>query len=481
MTAGNRWSGSSPHPPPPPPPPIPPPSSVIDANRPDDRSQRQPDHHPHHRQLEPFVDYPPNVPNSATTTASPYRSSGNIRGVTSLSSSSSTIPRTGADLGHSSNLPPLDSTNAYPYRRFEDRQRLAPFGLQHVSDTNQGPVTLPSISHSHMTTGGSGESRSPFGNTDALVSSSTTSMSRFSRHGVDTSQDQLVRPQHDGASTTYHSQPFPTSDSFHPGNTLPRPGSSHENTHIGFSNLLTAERDGIAQFDPRRGGDAASRGQGQGLHQTAQAVVRNPSIVGYDNEHKRKRFEDEYAETSRARLPALPGLSMSSLPPPPPGFAPMPMQMPRGRSPSPALGSSSTHRPHNHHYQHQQQQQQQQNLNHRDAARSGFHLVGDESAEVDQLDMEVDGTEAGEPHTASETGQNKEDARKEKNRDKQRRLRSEFFASVLELLVFALASSYGLPAVTSFSETRQPITVAGDHRQYTRNRDQAALRAITQL
>jgi hypothetical protein len=58
--------------------------------------------------------------------------------------------------------------------------------------------------------------------------------------------------------------------------------------------------------------------------------------------------------------------------------------------------------------------------------------VGHDLAEVDQLDMEVDGPERGEPYTtASELGQNKEDARKEKNRDKQRRLRSAFFGCVL--------------------------------------------------
>lgn len=197
------------------------------------------------------------------------------------------------------------------------------------------------------------------------------------------------------------------------------PGPSHgEQNQFGFPSLLSERYHNHAQSTRVTQLDLQSRRDGPGhqsQNQNAPTLISprgsdasvniNSTIGGYETELKRKRLAEErsyHAGPSRTRLPSFSGLAMPSLPQPP-GFT----SNTKGRSSSPAASPSS----YRHHFQRE---------HHRDAPRTGFHLVGDDSGDIDQLDMDVDGAE----DAPGGTGKNKEDARKEKNRDKQRRLRS---------------------------------------------------------
>ena len=398
MTAGNRWSGSAPASSQ-----DAAPGSTSNAARPAGGSENaitngglQQHHQP--RQSESFAQgRTSNDPSGSASSTSSYP-----HPASSYTPSQLPLSLTSAQEAASAgpaNLPSLDPPT-YPYRPFPDRQ-LPPFGPRNVVGTDRGPLALPSISHPGIRPG---DARSPFGGNFDRPASSSSTMARLARYGGDPQPDHA---RHSEESALYRAQPssFSPADPFFPGNPYPRPGSSNDVDHFGIASLLS-DRHGRPEMVPLVQPDSRPDGPNQQnalMSPRTSDASHTTSLLGYEGDLKRKRIVDDF--TNRTRLPSLPGLSMPSLPPPP-GFGSS-----RARSPSP-LASSSSRQPRQYHV--------------RDAPRSGFRLVGDSSTDIDQLDMDVDGVDGAESYPASGTGKEKEDARKEKNRDKQRRLRSQY-------------------------------------------------------
>lgn len=341
------------------------------------------------------------------------------------SSAAATLSRSSQDPRDVGLLGTHHKTNAFPYPLFPERQ-LPAFDLRQINDVHRGP--LPSIaSHTRLGAGVSTTSdpRSPFSMGDPS-SSATISPHRNPSVTVDTygqrdhpSSHALYQPPsqaypHSRPSHSTHPAYQTTSGyphaTFHPENILSRPSSSHEGNHLGISSLLHSggynrdrERSGLGDPDTRKDQHNHSLSMGAPGSPIQNPAMGHYSSAMYEGELKRKRYADEQGgdPMRRMRLPSLPGLSIAGTLPPPPGIASLHRGASRSPLPSP---------PHS--------------LYQRDGARTGYRLAGDDGGETDQLDMDVDGVDGADGYQQGGGSKNKEDARKEKNRDKQRRLRS---------------------------------------------------------
>lgn len=408
MTAGNRWPVSNP--------------SALPGSSSDNHDQGSENNH--HR-TGPAVRGDPlsgaaveSVVDGTTTTTSFQRP--HLPPPPTPTSTAATLNRSSQD---PRDLAPLGNhhlTNTFPYSLFPERQ-LPAFDLRQVNDVNRGPLP-PIASQTRLGAGVSTTSdpRSPFGMEDPSSSSSTipsyrnpsVTVDKFGQrdhppsHALYQPPPQVYshsRPSH-SIHPAYQTTPGYSHDTFHPENILSRPSSSHEGNHLGISSLLQGgynrdrERSGLAVPETRKDNQNHSRLMG-----APRSPVENYPSSMYEGELKRKRYAEEQGGdpmSRRTRLPSLPGLSIAGTLPPPPGFA----SSHRGASRSPLPSPSHS-------------------LYQRDAARTGYRLAGDDGGETDQLDMDVDGVDGADGYQQGGGGKNKEDARKEKNRDKQRRLR----------------------------------------------------------
>jgi hypothetical protein len=341
-------------------------------------------------------------------------------------STAATLDRPSRD---SRDLAPLGTphhTNTFPYPLFPERQ-LPAFDLRQINDVHRGPLP-PIASHTRLGAGVSTTSdpRLPFGMEEPGSSSSTIPSHRNPSVTIDTYGQRDHPPLHSlyqppsqsyshsrlshSAHPAYHRTPGYSHDTFHPENILSRPSSSHEGNHLGISSLLHSggynrdrERSGLGVPETRQDNHNHSISMGAPRSPGENPATVHYSSAMYEGELKRKRYTDEQGgdPMRRTRLPSLPGLSIAGTLPPPPGFASSHRGASRSPLPSPP-----------------------QSLYQRDGVRTGYRLAGDDGGETDQLDMDVDGLDGVDGYQQGGEGKNKEDARKEKNRDKQRRLRS---------------------------------------------------------
>lgn len=418
MTAGNRWLVS--------------PANALPSSS-SNHHQGGDDHHRHHR-----TGSAARVDSLSSTAAESNVGGNNIitssqrRHLSPSPTSTSIAPTLDRPSQVPRDLAPLGNhhhTNAFPYPPFPERQ-LPAFDPRKISDVQRGPLP-PIASHIRLGAGDSTASdpRSPFSMEDPGSSSSTLPTHRNPSVTVDTygqrhhpSSHALFqppppqsfshsRPSH-SAHSTYHRTPGYSNDTFHPENILSRPSSSHEGNHLGISSLLHSggynrdrERSGLGVTETRKDNHNHSLSMGAPRSPGENPATVHYSSATYEGELKRKRYADEQGggPMRRTRLPSLPGLVIAGTLPPPPGFASSHRGASRSPLPSP---------PHS--------------LYQRDGARTGYRQAGDDGGETDQLDMSVDGLEGMDGYQQGGEGKNKEDARKEKNRDKQRRLRSTY-------------------------------------------------------